>query len=83
MQGEIVPTVISTAGVTSYVGEFEYQGTKDYTAYCAMQDALDFRASFGDEQGADHVLIFFGGGRVWSWDGVSSLAVNCRNGDVV
>jgi len=47
-QKNIVPLVISSSGNISFVGEFEYTGTRDYTAFLSMGAALDFRIKWGD-----------------------------------
>ncbi|XP_065191425.1 uncharacterized protein LOC135822549 [Sycon ciliatum] len=47
-QTGIVPTVISSEGLASFVHGFLYTGTRDYTAFCAMGAALDYRNGLGD-----------------------------------
>jgi len=42
----IFPAVISS--YNAFLESFEYTGTRDYTAFCALNDALTFRASLGD-----------------------------------
>eukprot|EP01097_Dermamoeba_algensis_P005075 TRINITY_DN3237_c0_g1_i1.p1 TRINITY_DN3237_c0_g1~~TRINITY_DN3237_c0_g1_i1.p1 ORF type:complete len:271 (+),score=61.83 TRINITY_DN3237_c0_g1_i1:494-1306(+) len=49
-QSEVAPAVISSSGERDFVGEFEYTGTRDYTGYCALLAAFEFRDKFGDEK---------------------------------
>ena len=36
------PNVISSSGLYDFVGRFAYTGTRDYTAYASIHEALDF-----------------------------------------
>jgi len=44
------PTVISSDYKDDFQGSFEYTGTRDYTAFCALDACLDFRKRFGDAE---------------------------------
>eukprot|EP00026_Physarum_polycephalum_P007831 Phypoly_transcript_07899.p1 GENE.Phypoly_transcript_07899~~Phypoly_transcript_07899.p1 ORF type:complete len:411 (+),score=58.21 Phypoly_transcript_07899:35-1234(+) len=48
----VVPTVISSefAGARSLDSKFQYTGTRDYTAFCAIPTAIAFRKRIGDSQ---------------------------------
>jgi isopenicillin-N epimerase len=48
-QKDLVPLVISSSSDNTFVGEFEYTGTRDYTAFCSIGAAMDFRNKFGDQ----------------------------------
>jgi selenocysteine lyase/cysteine desulfurase len=56
-QESVIPIVISTfypGGVepepSTYLGNFQYTGTRDYTPYCTFKAALRFREKIGDEK---------------------------------
>jgi selenocysteine lyase/cysteine desulfurase len=66
-QKNIVPLVISSSGNTSYVGEFEYTGTRDYTSFCSIGAALDFRSKWGDVE----IMNYNHNLAVWSGDYIS------------
>jgi len=60
-QDSVIPTVISSAfrmGLVPedsvYLDRFQYTGTRDYTAYCAIGAALDFRTAVGEEKIMDY-----------------------------
>jgi isopenicillin-N epimerase len=50
IQGELLPTVMSSNGPASFEKMFEYTGTKDYTPHLSIIAALNFRAQFGEAQ---------------------------------
>jgi len=56
-QDTVIPTVISStfdSGLiredSIYLDRFQYTGTRDYTPYCALGAALDFRTAVGEEK---------------------------------
>jgi len=50
-QEAIQPTVISSTGLQTFDGKFNYTGTRDYSAFCCIPAALRFREThFGDEE---------------------------------
>lgn len=57
------PAVIDSFG-ESFVDRFVWTGTRDYTAFCAMKDAFDFRTSLGGDaviKGYNQDLARWGG----------------------
>eukprot|EP00698_Gefionella_okellyi_P008827 TRINITY_DN220_c0_g1_i1.p1 TRINITY_DN220_c0_g1~~TRINITY_DN220_c0_g1_i1.p1 ORF type:complete len:290 (+),score=71.31 TRINITY_DN220_c0_g1_i1:421-1290(+) len=50
LQSQLVPTVISSTGYKDFVGAYEYTGTRDYTAYCSISNALQFRNWVGNDR---------------------------------
>jgi len=55
LHSSIFPTVTSRTYMTEYVSQFEYTGTRDYTAMMSMSSALDFRAKYGDREIKDYL----------------------------
>jgi len=53
-QDSIIPTVISSEFNSVYLDRFQYTGTRDYTPYCAIGAALDFRTAVGEEKIMDY-----------------------------
>uniref|UniRef100_A0A6B2L9A6 Aminotransferase class V domain-containing protein n=1 Tax=Arcella intermedia TaxID=1963864 RepID=A0A6B2L9A6_9EUKA len=49
-QAGVVPTVISSEYGETYLDHFEYTGTRDYSSFCAIGAALDFRKGLGEEE---------------------------------
>ena len=62
----VVPNIIS--GLGEFTSEFAETGTKDYTAYLAMRDALAFRASIGGDAAIMQWI------RALAWDGGQVLS---------
>jgi hercynylcysteine S-oxide lyase len=44
------PTVISSSGKQDFVGRYAYTGSRDYTPFCSVVNAFEFRASLGEEK---------------------------------
>jgi len=63
-QKGVVPLVISSSGNFTFVGEFEYTGTRDYTGFCSIGAGMDFREKWGDQDISkyNHDLAFWAGG---------------------
>ena len=49
-QADIHPPVISRGFGQGFIAEFDWQGTRDYSAWLSLPEALEFRASLGDER---------------------------------
>ena len=47
-QPGIVPTVVSSEGLRTFTDGFLYTGTRDYTAFCSIGAAFDYRNMLGD-----------------------------------
>jgi len=72
-QDQVVPTVISSAYKTGVVDEhnnflnhFQYTGTRSYTAYCSIHDAIAWRNWVGEQTIMDynHQLAVWAQGRL-------------------
>jgi len=53
LQSVITPTVISSEnryGITPFSDKYEYTGTRDYTAFCSISAAFEFRNWIGEER---------------------------------
>jgi len=50
-QTSVIPTVISSevTKFTDFLNNFEYTGTRDYTPFCAITSALNFRTAIGGD----------------------------------
>ena len=53
------PNVISSSGLYDFVGRFAYTGTRDYTAYASINEAMDFcdYIGFQDMMDYNHNLV--------------------------
>lgn len=49
-QADIHPPVISRGFGQGFLAEFDWQGTRDFSAWLSLPDALAFRASLGDSR---------------------------------
>ena len=85
VQKGLVPTVISSRGLRSYVDGFAYTGTRDYTAFCSIPAAMDYRTSLGDKEIMDymHTLAVEGGQAVAGIWNTSLLANASMIGSMV
>lgn len=62
-QGTVRPTTISHFIADGYTAAFDWPGTKDFSAYLAVADAVAFRRSFGEDAIFEycHALAVAGG----------------------
>ncbi|MEM7197587.1 MAG: aminotransferase class V-fold PLP-dependent enzyme [Pseudomonadota bacterium] len=54
LQASIRPTTISTGMGLGYVESFDWPGSKDFTPYLSVIDAIAFRADYGEEAIRDY-----------------------------
>jgi len=50
------PTVISSSGKQDFIGRYAYTGSRDYTPFCSVVNAFEFRASLGEAQIKAYVM---------------------------
>ena len=83
------PNVISSSGLYDYVGRFAYTGTRDYTAYASIFDAMQYCESyiggFQKMMEYNHTLVVEVGRRLvaaWGNSNKSQLVLNLVSIDV-
>jgi selenocysteine lyase/cysteine desulfurase len=82
----IQPIVISSEYGDDFVTNFQYVGTRDYTPYMAIHEAMDFRQTLGEEKimKYNHDLAWHGANLVAKmWNTTLMTPVESMNGALV
>lgn len=66
-QARVRPTTISHFVADGYLPAFDWPGTKDFTPYLTVPDAISFRAGYGEGRIADYCSAL-------AWDSAEKLA---------
>lgn len=66
-QAHVRPTTISHFVADGYIPAFDWPGTKDFTPYLTVPDAIAFRAGYGEERIAEYCGSL-------AWDSADKLA---------
>eukprot|EP01112_Ceratiomyxa_fruticulosa_P017252 TRINITY_DN5342_c1_g1_i1.p1 TRINITY_DN5342_c1_g1~~TRINITY_DN5342_c1_g1_i1.p1 ORF type:complete len:418 (-),score=73.12 TRINITY_DN5342_c1_g1_i1:94-1347(-) len=85
-QSMIIPTVLSAEYSTDFVDKFAYTGTRDYSAFLAIDAAMSFRDNLGDDEIIDylHNLAWSGGQEVAQiWGTKLVVPVESMNGGLI